>query len=46
LVEAGGKTISLTKFDPLALKHLILESELQLSAVEPYSSLMGIRSVR
>jgi len=46
LVEADGKTISLTKFNPLALKQLVSESELQLSAVEPYSSLIGIRSAR
>jgi hypothetical protein len=46
LVNADGKTISLTKFDPLVFKGLVLESEIQLMAEQPYNSLVDIRSKR
>jgi hypothetical protein len=41
LAQAAGTTIALTKFDPPVFKTLLVEPELQLSAVPPYSSLAG-----
>ena len=39
-VNTGTKLISLTKFSPLVLKELVLEPDLQLSTVKPYTSLL------
>jgi hypothetical protein len=46
LVQTGGKTVSLTKFDPLALKDLVVESDLRLGTALPYSSLVDKRQVK
>jgi len=45
-VQSGGNTISLTKFNPGALKDLVLEPELLLGSELPYRSLIGPRGER
>jgi len=42
LVKSGEDTLSFTKDDPLVLREVIMEQELELLTVEPYKFLVGL----
>lgn len=42
LVRSGNDTLSFTKDDPLILREVVLEQELQLLTVEPYKFLVSL----
>jgi hypothetical protein len=46
LVRSGNETVSLTKYNPLTLKEVVVEQDLQLLAVEPYKSLLRVSHAR
>ncbi len=42
LVKSEGKTLAFTKYDPLALRDIVLVRELRLQTVRPYDSLLHL----